>query len=819
MKAIRQKTRLLIEDLAKGIYLACTYLLVIGSPTVTAAVGTIVGSLFGALICLLLAARRTRQSSRGKRGNLFAAIVLGLLDYPTAFYFGALSGFIAGLFSTTAWPLGLLIMAPLGILVGAAMHVLKRVEKRWARRIGEISLVALSGAAIWSAGWFGWLVPVGSPAVVALALVLASALFLVLGFAGRDEETELEILLPCLALSVALAQLELPPLARGGVVLLPLSLFIVYCERIRKHLVVFKHALRGLGHEQQGNLRDALWYYQQALAVDPKSELAITGTQRVHRKIDLASIAPGDDLLDLVDPIVCLERVQKLLSSMASDPSVPRDAAEEAQKLLDIVAYRRQDLPLTIGVERLRTMLAREQKGTASFAFAQHLVQIPPDGVDDLQPHEADALFRIWVQLLKHPLLVAEGSLDWALSEERLFALIAILTRRLRELPDDGEAKGFLPFVYDKLTWDLYENYVQAHPDDPMTWLDYRYAWEMARGFAGNPETVPRAVEFLRIAEHGLPEYRLVLWHSLGHMEMAIGKPDGEAWLRRVRQFALETGPSNLSDSQRDAYFETVLFLARRAQERGHRAEAIENYELYSDSPKSGIETLRILRDLYEANGDIASAIRPVEAALAYSLSEREKKHWLAEKARLYREVSADQVRGRLAKLERYFDFAHCFRKAKSLFDTNGPEEELLHYLDLASLGGKEHLLAVNYLLGRSHLRAGRIQDAALCLEAVRAHRPKSFASKDQEEAYFHACRLLGDTYLDTLDEPAQAIECYLIYKDYVKSGAETLYRLASAYERNGQPAHARKWYDMVLVYPDHPKAGPAREALARLKN
>lgn len=816
---IRQKTRILLEDLGKGVFLGLSYVLVIGSPNPSSALTAIATSLLGGLACMFA----TSKWKRAKGGvptskNFFTAVVLGILDHPTSFYAGALSGFAIGLLATTAWPWGLLILLPIGLVVGAGMNLLKRIDQRWLRRLGDVSFILLLTAGIGIAGFLNGIGPVGGQAAVAVGLVLGSALFLVLAFAGRAEETELEVSLPCLALSLAMAQLDLPPLARGGVVLLPLSLFIVYCERIRRHLVVFKHALRGLGHEQQGNLRDALWFYQQALAVDPKSELALTGNWRVHRGIDLAAIAPGDDLLDLIDPVVCLERVRKLLSNMDPNPANNRDAAEETEKLLDIVAYRRQDLPKTIGVERLRALLTQSLSGEAPLALAQEVVAVAPKIASELPNHEADALFRAWSLLLKHPLLVAAGSLEWAFEGDRLYDLIAALSRRLRDLPEDAEAMSFLPFVYGKVTWKNYETYVQTHSGDPMVWFDYRYAWDMARGLASEPEDVTRAIEYMRIAEHGLPEYRLVLWHSLGHLEMSVGSPEGEEWLRRIRQFALETGPANLSDPQRNAYFETVLFLARKAHERGQLAEAIDNYELYRDSPRSGLETLRTLRELYEATGDLASAIRPVESALAYSLSERERKYWVAEKNRLYHDVPVDQVRSRLAKIERFFDFVYCFRRAKSLFDSNGPESELVHYLDLASLGGREHLLSVNYLLGRSHMRAGRVPEAVLCLEAVRSNRPQRFAGKDQEEAYFHACRLLGDTYLDTIDDPAKAIECYLVYKDYVKSGADTLYRLASAYERNGQPTHARKWYDMVLVYPDHPKAAPAREALARLK-
>lgn len=96
--------------------------------------------------------------------------------------------------------------------------------------------------------------------------------------------------------------------------------------------------------------------------------------------------------------------------------------------------------------------------------------------------------------------------------------------------------------------------------------------------------------------------------------------------------------------------------------------------------------------------------------------------------------------------------------------------------------------------------------------------RPKKWHDSAEEEAYFQACRLLGDLYLDELGEPAKAAECYRQYQGYVKSGAETLFRLGRALEAAGRPTEARKWYDMVLVYPSHPRAADARSALARLQ-
>ena len=812
---MRSRTWLRIEYLCKGVFLGLCYALTVRAQTFQEVL-QVIGSTLAILLLSLAISRMRSSSGKGRRPDRWLAlIVLVLLDSPVTVCVSIVAGLqlmllVVGV--SGGWPISWLLLPPIGgALIGLSHYALTRIVRPWPRRLATVLFLAVVGALLYgSARWE--LVAYPSGPVAALALSFSLLFFYLLTFAGRAEESELEIGLLCFGVALALLQCGLPPAARGLITLGPVALFVVYCERMRKSLIVFKHVLRGISYEQEAELREALISYQLALRIDPKSELATAGNWRVHRRVNLTDLADDDEVLELIDPVLCLERARLLLNRQ--QPS--DDELAEADKLLDIVAYRRRDLAQTIGFERLRGLLAGGHADRA-MTLCRTLVQIAPAVVQGVPDHEAEALFRVWSACLKQPLLIGAGGLDLLADAAGLFGFLAALERRLQQAPDDPDARAFKPFVYERISLPAYETYCTLYPDDDLQWLDYGYLYQLAARLADDPQQAERAVELYRIVEDGLPERRLEIWRALARLCAKTDPASADQWYQRIKDLALQIGPQNLSEAQKTAYFETVRMLAERARAAGNVSAAIENFLLFSESPKSGLDTLRTLQQLYESQGDVLMAIRPVEAALVYSLDSSERRRWSDEKARLYAALDVSQVQSRVGQVERFFDFRYCFRRAKSLFEKNAPAEQVTHYLDLAALGGQRELLNVNYMLGRTHYRAECWQDAALCLNAVKEGRPQRFADSEQEEVYFSACRLLGDLYLFKLNNPAKAIECYSIYKDYVKSGAETLFRLASAYEANGQHAHARKWYDMVLVYPQHPRAEESRQALARL--
>ncbi len=54
-------------------------------------------------------------------------------------------------------------------------------------------------------------------------------------------------------------------------------------------------------------------------------------------------------------------------------------------------------------------------------------------------------------------------------------------------------------------------------------------------------------------------------------------------------------------------------------------------------------------------------------------------------------------------------------------------------------------------------------------------------------------------------------------FKDYHKSGADTLYQIARCYEAMGDIPHAVQFYNAVTGYEGHPLYWDAKEALKRL--
>jgi predicted Zn-dependent protease len=71
--------------------------------------------------------------------------------------------------------------------------------------------------------------------------------------------------------------------------------------------------------------------------------------------------------------------------------------------------------------------------------------------------------------------------------------------------------------------------------------------------------------------------------------------------------------------------------------------------------------------------------------------------------------------------------------------------------------------------------------------------------------------------YLDEYGRPDLAIACYKDYRDSQRSGADTIYRLAQAYEAAGDIPNAKRCYKLVMGYASHPRYWDASSALRRL--
>src|SRR5262249_2284784 len=106
-------------------------------------------------------------------------------------------------------------------------------------------------------------------------------------------------------------------------------------------------------------------------------------------------------------------------------------------------------------------------------------------------------------------------------------------------------------------------------------------------------------------------------------------------------------------------------------------------------------------------------------------------------------------------------------------------------------------------------------EDALPLLEKARAGKERVKSAAD-DEAWYLSCRLLGDLYLQS-GHPDQALECLKAFRSSSKSGADTIYKMAQAYEQLGDRQRASKLYENVTAYEGNPLADEARYAMDRL--
>ena len=92
------------------------------------------------------------------------------------------------------------------------------------------------------------------------------------------------------------------------------------------------------------------------------------------------------------------------------------------------------------------------------------------------------------------------------------------------------------------------------------------------------------------------------------------------------------------------------------------------------------------------------------------------------------------------------------------------------HLIQVTMVVKPENLTAkVMYV--RLKLRFGERDEAIKLLEQVREPKPARFESGEDEEAWYQACQMLGDIYLEG-GRPDMAVTCLTEYRKSAKSGA-----------------------------------------------
>ncbi|MBY0587944.1 DUF998 domain-containing protein [bacterium] len=797
---------ILSEQLLRGAFLG----LVLGGSTwitqydqsVCAMLATALPIFFGLAVCMI------------RRGNqpLFsiAGLLLAMIDAPVLMHVLVPVGILAGMWWIGMPPTMALASLAFGSLVGGAIYSVYRLRSATIRRWGMFLFLAISVGFGMSAAGFGW-VDFGSlerPA--GLFLLFASGMMYLLLFAGRSEEAELDIGIVALLLALGLAACLVSRTGRGIVVLGPVALYALYCEWARRKMIVFKHVVRGIGHEQNRHWPEALIEYRLALMADPRSSASSAGSWRVHQLIDIDQIGGNNTLLSLIDTTACLDRANHLVS--ASDRS--DKTRLETERLLDLIDRCDKTRVWQTRSVRLK-LLSKEGLLDEAISLARPIRNLTTDDFASLSSAELTAVQAIWEMSRQDPLLLSRS--EELLREGGTASFLSLMEWLIEKKIRNEGSLAHRPFLYRKLRRSDYEQARATPHKERFPKLDLPSLLEAARSLGAEPESGLLGVELFEIAASENPAGALLYWMEAAEIADRADLGTAVKLRRQIHDVGLSRGVASLASDQRQAFDRAIKHLAQQAESIGDAAESVRLWELYAGSSSSGLQTREKLFRLYEQQGDSLAAIRQVEAILLFDLSPRERSPWIETRNRLYAELDPAGLAARAQESQAFFQFRYCTRRAMQLLERGASENEISHYLQLAELGPIGELRLVNYVLGRMHARAGRVIEAADCFEACCKDPLPASADEEESLAYHRACRLLGEICVEQIDQPRRGIPYLLLFKDHVESGAETLFLLGRGYEKLGDVARARKWYDMVSVYSSHPKVAEAKAALDRL--
>lgn len=811
------------EYILKGIYLGLLAFAAVqgaaaDSPTWQTPALLTLYTFAGLALALAVAALLKVRQGYQVQGRVPAFILFLLLESPTLVYAGILGGTVVGVAV-----LGLLrddtnrLLTTVGggAALGVVFGFLPHVKDRWARLGLSLALGAgLVAGALYSLGIFPEQDQQARKldlTVFCIQVLLGIPVFYLLTFSGHEEESEVEIGAMCAALGLGAGLLsrEYTQFQSVGF-LVPVFLYFYYTMYILPKLRVFKHALRGLSHARIGRHRQALLAFRRALTLDPNSELARDGFWGVHRALDFDQLAHDPQTLALVDFDLCLDRAGALLLQ----PPTPAKLAE-ANRLLDLVLSQRPQLRPTADYWRA---VAHTHSKNYDEAASDLTRVLDPACYGKDNASRRHILLAAWqLGLIGHEALRRRVGLPQLDLSGRRMEAIGAVERRLADTADDQSTWALKRILYQDLTEREYEEAAErglAAGD-----FDHGYAQQLGLALINDPSRWQRGGEYLRMAAHGMPALGPSIFVQIAQAHERNNNPQGAQHnYELAKRAGRAVGPKTLAEPERQAYFAAVKLLGDQAHARGDLDAAIENYHLYAESERSGLETLRTLATLHEARGDPLGALRVTEQALIFNAKDKD---LLERKDKYYFSLLLEEVRARAEAVRPWFDVGYCLRKARQLLDAKSIDLDLLdwaqHLVELARIVQPDSL-TVKVLLARALLRRGEKDQAVALLEGVRSPKPEKFASGDDEDAWFLASRLLGELYLYDLGRADLAVACFQDYRKSSKSGADTMFKLGQAYEQLGESARAAKCYQQVTAYDGHPLAPDAYDALHRLQ-
>lgn len=677
-----------------------------------------------------------------------------------------------------------------------------------------------------------------------LFLLIGVPFLYLLVFTGDAEESPPDVVAVAALLGAALYLIDLKgSLDTLGVYLaylLPMAVYFVYSTRVMPGLRVFKPVLRGFSYLNLDRLREAIYFFRRALATDPASPLARQGMVTLHNNITVEKVERDPELAAVLDFDLCLDRAEALLNGRPTN-----NQRADADRFLDLVEQKGRGFQARVDyLTAVSRVHAKDYDGAADLLKRLLDPETPYHGGVRKQ-----VLYNAW-HLALVPSKEVEKRVGWAELNRpgRRVEAIGAVERFLAENSQDADALGLKRSLYSQLSeGEFTAALATGLPKD----FNYDYVEQLGMALVDDPDPDrrDRGLGFLRIAGRGMPDRAPGVFRKLAAVAERMGdRPTMLKYVEQVKKSGLAVGPRNLAADQRDVYFWAVRRLsaeaeaagdarkaeadaarergdeaaaaAKDAEARPHFETAIDELRAYLDAGgRNELETYRKLADLYGKGRAIPNAVMNavlmVETGLTYSPTDPD---LLRKKDTYYYSVDPGQLAALRDKVKGYFDASYCVTKAMSVLNAKDNDPTLIEWAThLAALARimQPNSNGVRLVEARCALRRGQRDEGVREMEAIRAG---SKGSGDDLDAWYAATKILGQLYLEELNRPADALRAFLDYKEYSKSGADTLFYVAKCYEAQGDAGNAARFYEAVTAYESHPRYWDAKEALTRLK-
>jgi hypothetical protein len=676
-----------------------------------------------------------------------------------------------------------------------------------------------------------------SRANLGIYLLLGLPFFYLLIFSSSAEESEVEIMTFSGVLGVSLSLLGFGK-GLGGMApyLTALVIYFVYVTRVLPGLRPFKHVLRGYSYMNVGQLAPAIRFFRRSLELNPEGQLANDGMLTLHNNLTLTKIERDPELVEALDFGLCLDRAAALLMT----PPTPQ-AREEAEKFLHLVEQKKPVYSARIDYLRAISFIHAKQYDAAAEILTRLLSPETPGYHHGLRK---SVLFDAWFLALDGPKSLVER-LGWNELNKpgRRMEAIAAVERKFAADQGNEKAKEYRTMLYSLLTE---KEFVSAAANEEPKDFNYEYVEQLGYQLAdeNDPDRRDRGLGYLRIAARGLPERGPGIFKKLAEVSEKLGdQKTARGYTEQIRRIGHDFGPRNLAKDQREVYFNALRRLSTMAEAEGDvfKAEAddadaagdaatrvakdAEAKPLYESAIEylreylaggggSTLEAYRKIAELYGKMRDGLNAVLNTEAALAYSSTDAD----LARKRdSYYYSVPIERLAAVKDNVGKWFDVGYCVRKAMNILNAREADADLLdwatHLTRLAKVleptSNRVRLVEARCLLRRGERDAG--------ISLLEDIREGAKGSGDEEEAWYNTTKILAQLYLDELNRPDLALRAYSDYKDFHKSGADTLFQIARCYEALGDPGNAAKFYNAVTAFEEHPRYWDAKEALKRL--